>query len=74
MAPGAALAEHSVPPMVPKAVGSGIFEIIHARVVRGDTDGLLGLLPACVYHCIAPYLGLDAARREAEIAQRSLGA
>lgn len=71
LAPGAALADHPIPAMVPKAVGSGIFEMFHARVVNGDTRDLMGLLPACVYHCIAPYLGIDAAVREAGIATES---
>jgi AcrR family transcriptional regulator len=70
LAPGAELAGHPVPPLVPKAVGSGIFELVHARVVRGDTERLLELLPACVYQCLAPYVGIEAAAREARLAER----
>ncbi|HET7341990.1 MAG TPA: TetR/AcrR family transcriptional regulator [Methylomirabilota bacterium] len=69
LAPGAELSDHPVPALVPKAVGSGIFELIHARVVRGRLDELPALLPACVYQCIAPYLGLEAAVREARLAE-----
>jgi AcrR family transcriptional regulator len=72
LAPGTEHAAHPVPPIVPKAVGSGIFELIHARVVRGEFGSLLSLLPACVYTCMAPYLGLDAAAREARLAEREV--
>jgi AcrR family transcriptional regulator len=69
LAPGAELAGRDVPALVPKAVGSGIFELVNARVVRGDTERLLDLLPACVYQCLAPYLGIEAASREAHVAE-----
>jgi AcrR family transcriptional regulator len=69
LAPGVEHARHVVPPMVPKAVGSGIFELIHARVVEGRSGELLELLPACVYQCLAPYLGTEAAVREARLAE-----
>jgi AcrR family transcriptional regulator len=72
LAPGAAMAGAPVPAMMAKTVGSGIFELIHARVARGCTHELMELLPACVYHCTAPYLGLEAAVREARMAQREL--
>ncbi|HEX4838009.1 MAG TPA: TetR/AcrR family transcriptional regulator [Solirubrobacteraceae bacterium] len=73
LAPGEAMAAHPIPPMVPKVVGGGIFELAYAHVVRGRTDELPGLLPTCVYHCLAPYVGLEMAAREAELAKRSLG-
>ena len=68
LAPGAALATHPVTPLVAKTVGSGIFAMIHARVLAGRTSELLELERACVYHCLAPYLGVDAAVREARLA------
>jgi AcrR family transcriptional regulator len=74
LAPGAAHAEHPVPPLVPKTVGSGIFELIHARVVRGEEASLPSLLPACVYQCMAPYLGLRVAAREAQLAETEVPA
>lgn len=73
LAPGAALAGRPIPPMVPKMVGGGIFELAYARVVRGRVDELPGLVPAAVYHCLAPYLGIDVARREASLAEQGLG-
>jgi AcrR family transcriptional regulator len=74
LAPGAALAEHPVPALVPKTVGSGIFELLHARVVRGRGSDLIELLPACVYQAMAPYLGTEAATREAALARAEGGA
>jgi AcrR family transcriptional regulator len=72
LAPGEAMAGRPIPPMVPKIVGGGIFELAYARVVRGRTDELPSLLPAALYHCLAPYLGLEVAAREAEAAELSL--
>jgi AcrR family transcriptional regulator len=72
LAPGVEMAGHPIPPMVPKVIGSGIFELAYARVVRGRTDELPGLVPACVYLCMAPYLGQEMAAREAALAARSL--
>jgi AcrR family transcriptional regulator len=69
LAPGAELAGHPVPALVPKAVGSGIFELIHSRLVCDRAEELLDLLPACVYQCLAPYLGVEAAAREARLAE-----
>jgi AcrR family transcriptional regulator len=68
LSPGAELAEHPVPPMVPKVIGGGIFALAYARVVRGRVDELPSLLPAAVYHCLAPYLGPEQAAREAALA------
>ncbi len=73
LAPGAALAGRPIPPMVPKMVGGGIFELAYARVVRGRVDELPGLVPAAVYYCLAPYLGIDVAKREASLAEKGLG-
>ena len=74
LAPGAELAKRPIPPMVPRTVGAGIFALAYARVVSGRVSQLPSLLPAMVYHCIAPYLGLDVARSEAEKARSELGA
>jgi AcrR family transcriptional regulator len=68
LAPGRELADHPVPTLAPKAVGASIFALIRARVLAGRTATLLELLPACVYQCLAPYLGIEAASREAHIA------
>jgi AcrR family transcriptional regulator len=69
LAPGAELADHTVPPLVAKTVGSGIFELIQGQVVAGRTQTLVGsLLPASVYHALAPYLGVRRAAREARLA------
>jgi AcrR family transcriptional regulator len=73
LAPGVAMAAHPIPPMVPKLVSGGIFELAYAQVVRGRTDELPSLLPAALYHALAPYLGIDAAVHEAQVAERSIG-
>lgn len=69
LAPGAEIASHPIRPMVPRAIGAGIFAMAYARVVRGRIKELPRLLPAMTYHCLAPYLGLDRAREESEIAR-----
>lgn len=69
LAPGAALAPRPIPPIVPRTIGSGIFELIYARVVRNRAKELPDLLPAMTYHCLAPYLGPDVAAAEAETAR-----
>jgi AcrR family transcriptional regulator len=69
LAPGAAMAASPVPPLVPKTIGSGIFELIRNQVVAGCTERLLELAPTCVYTCLAPYLGMEAAAREAALTQ-----
>lgn len=74
LAPGAELVGRPVPALVPKTVGSGVFELIHAQVVAGRTESLPELLPACVYHCLAPYVGIEAAAREARAAQEGRAA
>lgn len=72
LAPGAELAKRPIRPMVPRTVGAGIFALAYARVVSGRTSQLPSLLPAAVYHCLAPYLGLEVARAEAEKARTML--
>lgn len=69
LAPGAALARWPIRPLVPRTIGNGIFELIYARIVRNRARELPDLLPAMTYHCIAPYLGPNAAAAEAEAAR-----
>lgn len=71
LAPGEAMAGRPIPPMVPKAIGGGIFELAYSRVVRDRVQELPGLVPAALYHCLAPYLGLEIAAHEAALAERS---
>jgi len=70
LAPGAELAPHPVPARVAQTVGAGIYELIHARLLTGRPEQLPGLLGVCVYHCLAPYLGVARAAREARRASR----
>lgn len=71
LAPGEAIAGRAIPPMVPKTIGGGIFELAYSRVVRDRVRELPDLVPAALYHCLAPYLGLELAAREAALAARS---
>jgi AcrR family transcriptional regulator len=74
LAPGEALAGRPIPSAVPQTVGGGIFELAYTCVARGQVQELPSLLPAAVYHALAPYLGLEVAGREADIARLSLQA
>jgi AcrR family transcriptional regulator len=70
LAPGATMAEHPVPSMVPRTIGAGIFAMAYARVVRDRIRDLPMLLPAMTFHCLAPYLGPTIARAESDLARQ----
>lgn len=69
LAPGQQLARSVVPPLVPRTIVAGIYAAAYARVVRGRTRELPALLPAIVFHCVAPYAGLEVAREQSELAR-----
>jgi AcrR family transcriptional regulator len=73
LAPGLALAEHPVPETVVAMIAGGIFEMVYSRVVGDRIGELPELLPAAVYHCLCPFVGLEVAARQAELARAEVG-
>jgi len=51
-----------------EAVGSSIYLQIRTRVEEGGTDSLTALLPEMMYFAVLPYLGVEAAEAELEVA------
>ena len=74
LAPGAALADHPIPPLVPKAIGASVSELVRSRLITARAHTLPELLPTCLYQCLAPYLGIDVAARQARVAAQGLPA
>jgi AcrR family transcriptional regulator len=57
----------SAPPaldLTSEIVVGGIYEVIYARVLRGELDALPGLLPDLVYAVLLPFLGPEQAAAE----------
>src|SRR5437763_15840215 len=54
------------PRLTAEAIVGGIYEIVYSRVVQGKTSELPALLPDLAYSMMLPYLGHDAAMREAD--------
>jgi AcrR family transcriptional regulator len=52
------------PPLTAETVVGGIYEVVYARVLRGEIRDLPALLPDLAYSALLPYLGLEAARAE----------
>jgi AcrR family transcriptional regulator len=59
------------PELTAETIIGGIYEIVYARVLQGDTSELMDLLPDLAYSIMLPYLGHAAAEREA---RRATGA
>lgn len=53
------------PELTAETLVGGIYEIVYARVVAGQTRELPGLLPDLAYSMLLPYIGHEAAAREA---------
>jgi AcrR family transcriptional regulator len=73
LTPGLALTDHPVPDTVVAMIAGGIFEMVYARVLGDHIAELPELLPAVVYHCLCPFVGLEVAAREADLARAELG-
>jgi AcrR family transcriptional regulator len=56
--------QHQPSPLVSETIVGGIYQVVYARVLRGEVPGLPALLPDLVYSALLPYLGHEAARRE----------
>lgn len=69
LAPGAALAAHDVPAIVPRTIGTGVFTMVYSRIASGEADRILAALPVLVFHALAPYLGVGIAGRGARAAR-----
>ena len=57
--PGAAV----VPPATDEAVVGGVAALLSRRVVAGETERLIGLVPDVLEFTLAPHLGTEGARR-----------
>jgi AcrR family transcriptional regulator len=55
----------SPPELTAETVVGGIYEVVYSRLIAGEADRLLELLPDLAYALMQPYLGDEAARREA---------
>jgi AcrR family transcriptional regulator len=61
------------PPLTAETIVGGIYEIVYARVLQGKTSDLPELLPDLAYSMMLPYLGHEAAEREAARAVAGYG-
>jgi AcrR family transcriptional regulator len=63
----------AAPGLSAETIVGGIYEVIHTRVLRGETDLLPGLLPDLSYSALLPYVGPRAATeaRERLLAERA---
>lgn len=53
------------PELTAETVVGGIYEVVYSRLIAGEVERLLDLLPDLAYSLMQPYLGDEAARREA---------
>jgi AcrR family transcriptional regulator len=53
------------PALTAETIIGGIYEVVYARVLEGQTSELPALLPDLAYSMMQPYIGHDAAKREA---------
>jgi AcrR family transcriptional regulator len=51
------------PPLVSESVVGALYEIIYARIRRGETDELPSLLDDLMYVALVPFLGIEEAAR-----------
>jgi AcrR family transcriptional regulator len=56
------------PGLTAETIVGGIYEVVYSRVIQGQTSVLLGLLPDLAYSMMLPFIGHDAAQREAVVA------
>jgi AcrR family transcriptional regulator len=55
----------SPPELTAETVIGGIYEVVYSRLIAGEGEQLWELLPDLAYSLMQPYLGDEAARREA---------
>lgn len=55
-----------LPETLEETIVGGIFWIVYQRIVSGNAEGLEGLLPELIEFALAPYLGVDEAKRVGE--------
>lgn len=55
----------SPPELTAETVVGGIYEVVYSRLIAGEVERLLELLPDLAYSLMQPYLGDEVARREA---------
>lgn len=55
-----------LPETLEETIVGGIFWIVYQRIVSGNAENLEGLLPELVEFALAPYIGVDAAKRIGE--------
>jgi AcrR family transcriptional regulator len=55
----------SPPELTAETVVGGIFEVVYSRLIAGEAEELPRLLPGLAYSLMQPYIGDQAARREA---------
>jgi AcrR family transcriptional regulator len=53
------------PELTAETVVGGIYEVVYSRLIAGEVERILELLPDLAYSIMQPYLGDEAARREA---------
>jgi AcrR family transcriptional regulator len=53
------------PELTAETIVGGIYEVVYSRVIQGQTSVLLGLLPDLAYSLMLPFIGHEAAQREA---------
>jgi AcrR family transcriptional regulator len=62
----AALPDGRRPPdLTAETIVGGIYEVVYSRILQGQTQDLPRLLPDLAYSMMQPYIGHDAAKREA---------
>jgi AcrR family transcriptional regulator len=52
------------PPLTAQIVIGGVHEVLHSHILDGRTVELPALLPGLAYGTLAPYLGVEATRKE----------
>ncbi len=55
----------SPPDLTAETIIGGIYEVVYSRLIAGEGDRLLELVPDLAYSLMQPYLGDEGARREA---------
>ncbi|MGH2951962.1 MAG: TetR/AcrR family transcriptional regulator [Solirubrobacterales bacterium] len=66
-------AGESIPASVPSALVGGLAMVVHGEIVNGRTEALPSIAPDFVYAVLVPFLGRDAALREANATAAAAG-
>jgi AcrR family transcriptional regulator len=53
------------PPITAETIVGGIYEVVYSRLIAGEARELPSLLPDLAYSMLQPYIGHEAAKREA---------